>query len=105
MSADSGNPLPELRVDGGGAVNGLLMQFQSDLLGIPVVCCQNPQTTALGAAYLAGIGAGLWKDTDQLSRLWQPGRRFEPTISRETAFDLRQRWNQAVERAKGWDNR
>ena len=86
----------ELRVDGGACVNDLLMQFQADLLGIPVVRPKVIETTALGAAYLAGLATGVWKNLDELAAQWQVERRFEPTLPRERAQELMARWERAV---------
>ncbi len=86
----------ELRVDGGACVNDLLMQFQADLLGIAVLRPQVTETTALGAAYLAGLSTGLYPDTESLSQLWKAERRFEPQISRAQAQEHMQRWEHAV---------
>jgi glycerol kinase len=86
----------ELRVDGGACVNDLLMQFQADLLGISVLRPQVTETTALGAAYLAGLSTGLYPDTAALSQLWQAERRFEPQITRAQAQEQMQRWEHAV---------
>lgn len=94
--AAGGAPLAELRVDGGACVNDLLMQFQADLLGIPVVRPTMVETTALGAAYLAGLAAGVYADTNELSALWKIDRRFEPAMSRDQAADLMQRWEHAI---------
>jgi glycerol kinase len=102
MQADAGTRLPELRVDGGASRNDLLMQFQSDLIGAPVVRPQVTETTALGAAYLAGLAVGFWKGTDELARQWRSERRFEPKLAASRARELRARWTQALERAKGW---
>jgi glycerol kinase len=95
MSRDGGT-VTELRVDGGACVNDLLMQFQADLLGIPVVRPQVIETTALGAAYLAGLSCGVWRSLDELAAQWQVERRFLPTLSRERAQELMQRWEHAV---------
>ncbi len=89
----------ELRVDGGACVNDLLMQFQADLLGIPVVRPQVTETTALGAAYLAGLATGLFKNLDELSALWQVERRFHPTLPRDRAQALMDEWAHAVRQA------
>jgi glycerol kinase len=89
----------ELRVDGGASVNNLLMQFQADLLGIPVIRPAVTETTALGAAYLAGLACGVWRGTDELAAMWQAERRFEPTLSRDRAAELMQRWEKAVRQA------
>ena len=97
--AAGGAPVAELRVDGGACVNDLLMQFQADLLGIPVVRPQVIETTALGAAYLAGLSCGVYQGLDELSAQWQVQRRFHPTLSREAAQGLMQRWEHAVAQA------
>ncbi len=89
-------PVSELRVDGGACVNDLLMQFQADLLGIPVVRPAVTETTALGAAYLAGLSLGVYKNTAELSALWRAERRFVPTLSREHAQERMARWEHAV---------
>ena len=91
-----GAPVRELRVDGGASVNNLLMQFQADLLGIAVVRPVVTETTALGAAYLAGLSSGVYASTDELADLWRAERRFEPQITREQAQELMQRWEHAV---------
>lgn len=92
-------PVSELRVDGGAAVNNLLMQFQADVLGIPVVRPQVTETTALGAAFLAGLSAGVWRDTGELASLWQVQQRFEPRMSRDEARALMATWERAVRQA------
>ncbi len=102
MAADSGVAATELRVDGGAAVNDTLMQIQADLLGIPVVRPAVTETTALGAAYLAGLAVGFWRSPDELARQWQVQRRFEPKMPAAKAKALRDRWSEAVLRAKGW---
>ncbi len=94
--AGGGRPVSELRVDGGACVNDLLMQFQADLLGIPVVRPKVIETTALGAAYLAGLSCGLFKDLAQLSAQWQVERRFEPEMPRDQANELMANWERAV---------
>ena len=86
----------ELRVDGGASVNNLLMQVQADLLGIPVVRPKVVETTALGAAYLAGLATGVYKNLDELSAQWQVERRFLPTMARERVAELMSRWERAV---------
>jgi glycerol kinase len=105
MSADAGIPLKELRVDGGASTNNLLMQFQADLLGVPVVRPAVTETTALGAAYLAGIAVGYWKSADDVSGQWQVDRRFEPAMPPAAAAALRERWTEALGRSKGWEKR
>jgi glycerol kinase len=101
MERDTGQPLSELRVDGGAAVMDVLCQFQADLLGIPVRRPRQTETTALGAAFLAGLGAGIWKDAD-LEDLWKIDREFEPTMSRDQAQSLQAEWRRAVERSRRW---
>jgi glycerol kinase len=102
MQHDGGHPLPELRVDGGAARNDLLMQFQADLLGVPVLRPENTETTAFGAAAFAGLGIGLWSSEAELTSLWKLEKRFEPRMSRDEAMTRRARWSQAVERSRGW---
>jgi glycerol kinase len=97
--AAGGAPVSELRVDGGASVNDLLMQFQADLLGIPVVRPAVVETTALGAAYLAGLSSGVYASTDELSRLWRAERRFTPTMPRDRAQQLMAQWEHAVAQA------
>src|SRR5690606_29484607 len=89
-------PLTELRVDGGACVNDLLMQFQADLLGIPVLRPTMIETTALGAAYLAGLTSGVYRDTQELSLLWKVERRFTPQMPAEQSRALMQAWEHAV---------
>jgi glycerol kinase len=103
MEADSGIRLSELRVDGGATVNALLMQFQADILGVPVVRPRISETTALGAAYLAGLAVGYWQDREEIARHWQREHVFTPTMERAKAAELRRRWERALERAKGWE--
>jgi glycerol kinase len=102
MEADAGLKLTELRVDGGATTNNLLMQFQADLLGVPVVRPKIAETTALGAAYLAGLAVGYWRDTGDVAANWQVGRRFEPAMSRDRAAALTAAWDKAVARSKAW---
>ncbi|MGZ5238417.1 MAG: FGGY-family carbohydrate kinase, partial [Caldimonas sp.] len=94
-------PVTELRVDGGASANDLLMQFQADLLGIPVLRPKVIETTALGAAYLAGLACGVYAGTDELAAQWQIERTFQPTMARERAAELMQRWEHAVAQATG----
>jgi glycerol kinase len=94
--ANGGAPVAELRVDGGASVNNLLMQFQADLLGIPVVRPKVVETTALGAAYLAGLAVGTYQNLDELSAQWQAERHFTPTLPRERAAELMAKWERAV---------
>jgi glycerol kinase len=101
MQRDAAAPIKELRVDGGAAANNLLMQHQADLLGVPVVRPRIIETTALGAAYLAGLTAGLWRDTAEIARYWQAERTFEPRIDRDVAAQRMQSWQDAVQRTRG----
>jgi len=101
MQGDTGRPLTELRVDGGASVMDVLCQFQADLIGIPVSRPRQTETTALGAAFLAGLGAGAWTDAD-LTGLWKLDRDFEPAISRDEADALQAQWRRAVERSRSW---
>ena len=103
MEADAGLPLTELRVDGGAAANDLLMQLQADLIGVPVARPAVLETTARGAAWLAGLAVGVWQDLDDLAACWQAERVFTPAMDRAAAAALRERWGRAVERAKGWE--
>ncbi|HKB33847.1 MAG TPA: glycerol kinase GlpK [Candidatus Dormibacteraeota bacterium] len=102
MENDLGSRMPELRVDGGAAVMDVLCQFQADLLGIPVRRPRNTETTALGAAFLAGLGVGAWTDAD-LKDLWKLDREFQPKMSRDEADSLQKRWRDAVDRSRGWE--
>ena len=104
MQADAGIGLTELRVDGGATRNDLLMQFQADLLGVPVVRAANAESTALGAALLAGLAAGVWNEGKQLDGLWQSERTFAGTLPRDRVAEITSRWRAAVERARGWKN-
>jgi glycerol kinase len=99
MAADSKQPIAELRVDGGAAQNDFLMQFQADLLGCPVVRPQDTETTALGAAYLAGLAVGVFKSTDELKQLWRAERTFEPQMDASLRERLYDGWKEAVRRA------
>ena len=102
MREDAGHPLAELRVDGGAARNDLLLQFQADLLGVPVLRPAITETTAFGAATLAGLGAGFWRSEDELASLWSLEQRFEPRMNRADAATRRARWNEALARSRGW---
>ncbi|HSY08676.1 MAG TPA: glycerol kinase GlpK [Steroidobacteraceae bacterium] len=102
MQRDAGQPLTELRVDGGAAVNNFLMQFQADILGVAVVRPRSTETTALGAAYLAGLAVGFWESLEEIARNWHIERRFEPSMSRDEAIARLKRWSRAVERSRGW---
>jgi glycerol kinase len=102
MQNDTGTALPELRVDGGASANNSLMQFQADILGLPVVRPAVTETTALGAAFLAGLGVGFWT-AETIQELDREQRRFEPLLPRSKATELRDRWNNAVSRTKEWE--
>jgi glycerol kinase len=102
MQRDAARPLLELRVDGGATANNLLMQFQADILGVPVVRPRVLETTALGAGYLAGLAVGYWQDAADVAANWRVDRVFEPAMARDRALELSAGWNKAVERAKGW---
>jgi len=102
MSAESDLELTELRVDGGAARNDLLMQLQADLLGVPVCRSAITETTALGAAWLAGLGQGIWSDTVELAAHWRSDRRFDPQMSADERLSRLDQWQRAVERSRGW---
>ena len=102
MQADAGVHVSELRVDGGAARNDFMMQFQSDLIGAPVVRPQVTETTALGAAYLAGLAVGFWKSGDEIAKQWRTDRRFEPSMPPDRVREMRGRWTEALQRAKAW---
>jgi len=103
MTSDSGIELQELRVDGGASVNSLLMQFQADILGVPVVRPRITETTALGAAYLAGLAVGFWESTDEIARQWSIDRTYEPKMDHEQVQQHYAGWQEAVKRSKGWN--
>ncbi len=103
MCQDAGLEIPELRVDGGASANDLLMQFQADILGVPVVRPKVTETTALGAAYLAGLAVGYWNDEGEITQNWEEDRRFEPNMDAGERERLLGRWRRAVERAKDWE--
>jgi glycerol kinase len=103
MRADAGQPVRELRVDGGACRSDLLMQFQADLLGVPVSRPAVTETTALGAAYLAGLAVGYWKSPQEIAGQRSVERRFDPAMDPAVARRLREKWHRAVERAKGWE--
>ncbi len=102
MERDSGIAISEIRVDGGASANNLLMQFQSNILNKPVIRPQIVETTALGAAYLAGLATGFWSNIEEIKQQWQPQRRFEPQMDVKTSESLLNRWHEAVIRSKGW---
>jgi glycerol kinase len=102
MQKDASLPLTEVRADGGAARNDLLMQFQADLLGVPVVRPQVTETTALGAAYLAGLAVGFWDSREEIAAQWAGERRFEPVMGADQRAALLAQWARAVERSKAW---
>jgi glycerol kinase len=102
MKQDSAMPIQELRVDGGASSNNLMMQFQSDLLQVPVVRPKVIETTALGAAYLAGLAVGFWNDLDEIAGGWAIDRTFTPSMSAEEVARRRSRWQDALARCRGW---
>ncbi len=102
MEADSGIEVTELRVDGGASQSDLLLQFQADMLGVPVARPRNYESTALGAAYLAGLASGFWPDENVLEQHWLLDRRFEPVMPSGRAEELRSMWHRAVARARDW---
>jgi glycerol kinase len=104
MDRETANPFRELRVDGGAAADDLLMQCQADIGGIPVLRPQHVETTALGAAYLAGLATGFWKNPQQIQKLRGEGQRFHPNPDRGKAQQQRERWREAVTRARGWSH-
>jgi len=103
MEADSGLTLQELRVDGGATVNNLLMQFQSDILGVPTIRPKVFETTALGAAYLAGLAVGFWSDLDEIAAQWQADAHFLPNMDATRRKSLLTDWNRALDRARQWE--
>lgn len=105
MEADAGIKLKELRVDGGACVNNLLMQLQCDLLGVPVVRPKVNETTALGAACLAGLAVGYWKNLADIARHWQVDRKFKPAMKAAARAKITQGWVRALDRAKGWEEK
>ncbi len=104
MVRESGRDLAELRVDGGAAANDLLCQFQADVLQTPVLRPRQAGTTLMGAALLAGLGAGVWSSTDELAELWELDRRFDPSMDPDRRERLLTGWRAAVDRARGWDS-
>jgi glycerol kinase len=103
MEADAKIKLKELRVDGGASANNLLMQFQADLLGVPVIRPAIQETTALGAAYLAGLAVGYWRNQGEIAKQWKVDRTFEPAMKADQRDKLRASWSKALERAKKWE--
>ena len=102
MESDAKIRLKELRVDGGACANNLLMQFQADLLGVPVVRPKISETTALGAAYLAGLAVGYWKDKAEIAAQWQVDRKFVSSMKTAARKTATGRWTKALQRAASW---
>ena len=105
MRTDFQVPISDLRVDGGAAANDLLLQFQADILQVPVLRPKVLETTALGAAFLAGLAVGFWKDISDVQSTWQAARIFEPHQSADKAAHRRSRWDAALSRARQWEER
>ncbi len=103
VQTDTNTPLKELRVDGGASANDALMQFQADTLGVAVVRPAMTETTALGAAFLAGLGVGFWKNLQTVYEMPREERRFEPRLPRSKVDAMRRCWNEAISRAKSWE--
>jgi glycerol kinase len=103
MQEDSGIPIKVLRADGGAARNDTLLQFQADLLGIPVVRSARAESTSLGAVFLAGLAVGFWKDMEEIQNRWKIGKEFHPSRATNEMDNLRRRWHQALGRSKAWN--
>jgi glycerol kinase len=103
MERDSGIRLKELRADGGAVANTFLMQFQADILGVPVEVPKITETTALGSAYMAGLATGFWESREEIDAKWKLARRYDPEMTEEEREQLHRRWLNAVERSRGWD--
>ena len=104
MEEDTGIRLKELRADGGASANNFLMQFQADIVGRTIRRPVIRETTALGAAYLAGLATGVWRSREEIARQWTPDRRFDPALSPEERARLQRGWTRAVDRAKAWES-
>jgi glycerol kinase len=102
MVADSGVPMSEMRVDGGITANSLCMQMQADIMGIEITRPLITETTALGAAYAAGLAVGFWSSTDELKKLWQQSRRWQPTSTESSRALGYSGWKKAIERTLNW---
>ncbi len=103
MKQDAGSPIEELRVDGGACVNDLLMQFQADIMQVPVIRPKVIETTALGAAFLAGLAVGFWNDVDEIQKVWQTDKVFQPAMSVDEVTTRRGRWTKALDRSREWE--
>lgn len=104
MESHCGRPLAELRVDGGAAANSMMMQMQADVLGVPVVRPKNTESTALGAAYLAGLGVGYWPGIENIAQQWQVERTFNPSGDEAARTRMLSRWYKALDRARAWED-
>ena len=102
IAKDTGQEIKELRIDGGAAANDFLCRFQADVLGLHVKRPKILETTAMGAAFLAGLSVGVWQDQQQISKMWKQEKMFSPNISREDSARMMEEWGRAVERAKEW---
>jgi glycerol kinase len=102
MEADAGLPIKELRVDGGATINNLLMQFQCDLLQVPVIRPEVYETTALGAAYLAGLGVGYWESTADIQQQWKAAKEFHPQRTTEEMRSFTRGWERAIKASIAW---
>ena len=102
MSEDAGQPVTLLKVDGGASVSNIMLQFQADIMNTSVCRPQNVETTALGAAFLAGLAVGFWKDKDEILEHWKCDKQFEAHMDEAKRISLYKGWKRAVERAKGW---
>jgi glycerol kinase len=105
MEADAGISIAEIRVDGGAVKNNLLMQFQADLMGVPVIRPKNTELTAFGAAFLAGLAVGFWKNKEEIASYWKEDRRFLPAMPLQQVSSLRSKWEKAIDCAKTWEEK
>ena len=103
MEVDASIPIAEIRVDGGAVTNNLLMQFQSDIMHVPVIRPQVTELTAFGAAFLAGLSVGLWKNIEEVGSYWKQDCRFTPTMAENKVLELRRKWKKAIECAQTWE--
>jgi glycerol kinase len=105
MESDAEMKIKEIRVDGGAVVNNLLMQFQADMIGVPVVRPHMTELTALGAAFLAGLSVGMWKDMQEIAHYWKEDKRFSPIMDEKTANLCKEKWKKAVTLARTWEEK